>query len=340
MTDAAQYYLSDTVAGATTTTPPTAVGSVIKPVLIAIGTTAAQIVEYPGAQVQAANANSGYSGYSGIATSGYSGFSGNSTSGYSGINGSTGAQGATGSTGAQGTSGYSGLKGSTGSTGAQGAQGAQGFQGATGNTGAQGASGYSGINGSTGAQGAQGAQGSTGVTPGGTTNYVAKFTGATTIANSLTYDNGTSVGVNTTAPSATLTISGTLSSSQSFWVGPNFYVTTAGNATGVSFTSTSSKLGKTNIRPLTTFIVDPITTTQLLSAVVYDSLLDGSADEIGFIAEDVLPVLPAVVTTENDKVIGIDYSRLTALLTEAIKAQQVQINNLNNLIIQLSARLS
>jgi len=74
---------------------------------------------------------------------------------------------------------------------------------------------------------------------------------------------------------------------------------------------------------------------------VYDSLIDVSAtNEIGFIAEDVLPVLPAVVSTEGDVVVGIDYSRITALLTEAVKAQQVQINNLNILITQLSARLS
>lgn len=37
----------------------------------------------------------------------------------------------------------------------------------------------------------------------GTTNYVAKFTGANSLGNSLIYDNGTSVGINTSTPNAT-----------------------------------------------------------------------------------------------------------------------------------------
>lgn len=40
------------------------------------------------------------------------------------------------------------------------------------------------------------------VTGTGTTNFVPKFTGTTTIGNSLIYDNGTTVGINTTTPSA------------------------------------------------------------------------------------------------------------------------------------------
>ena len=53
---------------------------------------------------------------------------------------------------------------------------------------------------------------STVTTTGGTANKVAKFSGASTIANSIIYDNGSEVGIGTTAPSATLTIDGTLAS--------------------------------------------------------------------------------------------------------------------------------
>jgi len=52
----------------------------------------------------------------------------------------------------------------------------------------------------------------------GTTNYVSKFTGDNTLGNSTIYDNGTSVGIGTTAPSAKLQIlgSGNTSGSLSF----------------------------------------------------------------------------------------------------------------------------
>lgn len=42
----------------------------------------------------------------------------------------------------------------------------------------------------------------------GTTNYLPKFTGSTTIGNSLVYDNGTNVGIGTTSPLNKLTVSG------------------------------------------------------------------------------------------------------------------------------------
>jgi len=67
LTDSLQYYLSDATPGLLTTTVPTAVGSVIKPVLIAIGTTSGIVVEYPSALI---GGNYGVSGYYGKWTSG------------------------------------------------------------------------------------------------------------------------------------------------------------------------------------------------------------------------------------------------------------------------------
>ncbi len=47
------------------------------------------------------------------------------------------------------------------------------------------------------------------ITGTGTANYVPKFTGTGTIGNSLIYDDGTYVGINTTAPNRNLTVVGT-----------------------------------------------------------------------------------------------------------------------------------
>jgi hypothetical protein len=46
------------------------------------------------------------------------------------------------------------------------------------------------------------------ITGSGTTNYLPKFTGSTSIGNSQVFDNGTSVGINTATPATTLDVNG------------------------------------------------------------------------------------------------------------------------------------
>jgi len=54
--------------------------------------------------------------------------------------------------------------------------------------------------------------------------------------------------------------------------------------------------------------------------------------DFGFIAQDVQAVLPKAVHVASDGVQGVDYSRLTSVLVEAVKAQQVQIEELKTLL--------
>jgi len=73
--------------------------------------------------------------------------------------------------------------------------------GPTGPQGPQGPAGQNGQNGQNGATGPQGPAGSANIN--GTTNYVVKFTGATTGGNSQIFDNGTQVAIGTTTPLGT-----------------------------------------------------------------------------------------------------------------------------------------
>lgn len=115
--------------------------------------------------------------------------------------GPAGATGATGATGPIGPVGPAGATGATGPIGPVGPQGSQGVAGPIGATGPAGATGATGPQGPVGATGPTGPQGPPGAGVAGTNNYVAKFTSATSIGNSLIQDNGTSLGVGT-APSA------------------------------------------------------------------------------------------------------------------------------------------
>jgi len=59
---------------------------------------------------------------------------------------------------------------------------------------------------------------------------------------------------------------------------------------------------------------------------------DSGERDFGFIAQDVQKVVPKAVHTASDGVQGVDYSRLTSVLVEAVKAQQVQIEELKALL--------
>ncbi|HIE01180.1 MAG TPA: tail fiber domain-containing protein [Thiotrichaceae bacterium] len=54
--------------------------------------------------------------------------------------------------------------------------------------------------------------------------------------------------------------------------------------------------------------------------------------QIGFIAQEVETVLPELVSTDSDAYKSIAYGKLTAVLVEAVKEQQLQIERLENLI--------
>ena len=120
--------------------------------------------------------------------------------GATGPAGPVGPVGPAGATGATGPIGPVGPTGATGATGPIGPVGPQGVAGPIGATGPAGATGATGPQGPVGATGPTGPQGPPGAGVAGTNNYVAKFTSATSIGNSLIQDNGTSLSVGT-APS-------------------------------------------------------------------------------------------------------------------------------------------
>jgi hypothetical protein len=75
-----------------------------------------------------------------------------------------------------------------------------------------------------------------------------------------------------------------------------------------------------------------------LQGVSYERKADGR-HEIGVVAEDVAQVVPEVVSRDSQthEVQGVDYSRLAALLIEAVKTQQAEIQQLKMQVLQLTS---
>jgi hypothetical protein len=152
-----------------------------------------------------------------IGAAGSAGTSGSSgTSGSAGSSGSTGSSGSSGSTGSSGSSGSTGTSGSSGSAGTSGSSGSSGSTGSSGSSGSTGSSGSSGSTGSSGSSGSTGSSGTSGAgtISGGTTDTIAKFSGATTLTNSIISAGSTITQINGTSDAVPLRVISTITTSR------------------------------------------------------------------------------------------------------------------------------
>jgi len=101
-----------------------------------------------------------------------------------------------------------------------------------------------------------------------------------------------------------------------------------------AWTTRSSREFKANIQPLEGALEKVVQ----LQGVSYERKSDGK-HEIGVVAEDVAQIVPEVVSRDPNThdLQGVDYSRLTALLIEAVKSQQAEIQHLKAQIEQLTS---
>lgn len=159
---------------------------------------------------------------------------------------------------------------------------------------------------------------------GGAFNFITEpdtVIGGTADSRMYIANNG-NVGIGTASPGYTLTVNGTA------WV-------TSGTWSG------SDIRWKKDIKPLE----DSLSKLMQLQGVgfnwrkeEYPDLKFNDGSQIGFIAQDVEKVFPEVVTTNADGYKGISYEKLVPVLTESIKEQQKEIEELKAEIELLKAR--
>jgi hypothetical protein len=105
----------------------------------------------------------------------------------------------------------------------------------------------------------------------------------------------------------------------------------------------SSKRFKQNIHPLETMIEN----IYQLKPVSYDykeafkqyKTPNAANSEIGLIAEQVLPLIPEITLLDNDKIMGIDYPKLSILLLSAIQALKTEVATLKTNNQQLQQQM-
>ena len=97
-----------------------------------------------------------------------------------------------------------------------------------------------------------------------------------------------------------------------------------GTLSATIFTSLSDRTQKTNITPIT----NAIETVKQLNGVKYNWVDGHNQPSIGVIAQEIEEVLPEVVSTNDQGLKTVSYGNIVGLLIEAIKEQQVCIEEL------------
>lgn len=106
------------------------------------------------------------------------------------------------------------------------------------------------------------------------------------------------------------------------------FVPSSGLLTVTALTESSSITLKENIDP----IQDALDAIMQLAGVIYDRKDGSRYREVGLIAEDVNKIIPNVVTKDDQgNPQGIQYTKLTAYLVEAVKTLKQEINNLKGI---------
>jgi hypothetical protein len=109
--------------------------------------------------------------------------------------------------------------------------------------------------------------------------------------------------------------------------GERLYVSGAIRATG-TITANSDITLKKNLAK----IENALEKVEQINGYTYEFKADDTKRHAGVIAQEIQGVLPEIVNKGNDGLLGVEYGNISALLIEAIKEQQAQINELKALL--------
>ncbi|RLC19304.1 MAG: hypothetical protein DRH93_15690 [Deltaproteobacteria bacterium] len=112
--------------------------------------------------------------------------------------------------------------------------------------------------------------------------------------------------------------------------GPSYKLDVNGNIRCSNLTQTSDQRLKTNVHEISNAL-DKI---KDIRGVTFDwneksGFKTSPKKQIGVVAQEVEAILPELVSTDKDGYKSVEYTKLTAVLIEAVKEQQITINKLN-----------
>jgi len=266
--------------------------------------------------------------------------------GPTGPQGATGAQGPTGPTGPTGPQGNQGPTGPTGPTGPQGNQGPTGPTGPTGPQGNQGPTGPKGDAGSIGPNGPKGDAGSIGPTgpQGNEGNQGPTGPKGNEGNQGPTGPKGDAGSIGPNGPKGDAGPTGPTGPAGGFTTNSDAQVNSLGVGTGAS--GTAGNIRATNdivayyssderLKKNKQIITSAIEKIRQLGGYEFDwipmeGIHENYGHDIGVIAQEIERVIPEVVITRENGYMAVRYEKIVALLIQAIKELDIEIEKMKN----------
>lgn len=165
-------------------------------------------------------------------------------------------------------------------------------------------------------------------------NSIPKLTSTNTYGCSQIFDNGNTISINNstgpfnyTSLSTTGPITTTTTGTSRLWV--------QGVTSSIAYWAWSDEKFKTNIQPYKNALQKVLMlegkSYNWKSSIIKETGVDNGT-YIGFIAQDLLKVIPEAVIKRTDGYYGVNYDAIIPVLSEAIKEQQKQIEELKSMI--------
>jgi hypothetical protein len=194
----------------------------------------------------------------------------------------------------------------------------------------------------------------------GTVNRLSKFTGANALGNSMVFDNGTNVGINTETPGNQLHVRQSVANRAIQWqhetqadywnvgIGTNtlncrfeFNGTLRGQISSVdgTFIAGSDLSLKQDIKPMPQ-LLDKLMRLKPYSYYYKDSKAFAKNRSIGFIAQDMESIFPELVYDMDGGLKGLNYAGLSVIAVKAIQEMNPIIEKQKEKISALESRIA
>lgn len=166
------------------------------------------------------------------------------------------------------------------------------------------------------------------------TNVITASSSGNVLIGTTTTPNSTTAGIQLAAVSnGTISAQGNANTAYNHWL----FINNNGTVGSIQSSGSSTTYNTSSDMRLKENITDAPSASALIDNIQvrsFDWKIDGKHQEFGMIAQELMEVVPDAVSqsTDNDQMMGIDYSKLVPMLVKEIQELRSRLSQLENVV--------